>query len=60
MFIITIECPTTGKRVHVEIASADVFARSPAYAATVECPSCRKRHAWRGIQTSGLVPPIAA
>jgi endogenous inhibitor of DNA gyrase (YacG/DUF329 family) len=59
MFI-TIECPITGKRVHVEIASTGVVAGSPSYAATIECPSCRKRHAWRELQTLGIVPPVAA
>jgi hypothetical protein len=58
---IKIECPTTGQRVAVTIKSVGgAFAQLPPYVATVACPSCGKRHAWRGLQTTGLVPPVAA
>lgn len=58
---IKIECPTTGERVTVQIRSyGGAFADLPPYSASIECPSCKQRHAWRGLQTIGLVPPVAA
>lgn len=59
--LVHIQCPTTDKRVVVTIRSVGgSFADLPPYSATVECPSCGKRHEWRALQTIGLVPPVAA
>ena len=58
---VQIQCPTTDKRVAVSIRSqGGSFADLPPYSATVECPSCGKRHDWRGLQTVGMVPPVTA
>ena len=58
MYTMIIECPTTLKRVEVDIDAKNETLGAP-YPATVLCPSCGKMHHWRELQVLGLVPPEA-